>query len=664
MHRTPFWRQIAYAVVVSCLSLPVACRSDGDSRTSVAANDYARAERFLRWNAPRYVLNSDILPHWIGTQDRFWYLRLNQRSDREFVIVNAATGRKALAFDHRKIALALGKAAGRRIEATQLPFTSFRFSQQGDRVEFEAFEKRWKCQLDVTICAEVDPRTAAESISPDGRWAAFVQDYNVWVRPTSGGKAFPLTTDGIEHHGYGAAPEDSLHRVTLIRHPKPSPPQVLWSPDSRYLLTQRLDDRWVNTLSLIQSVPEDGSVRPKLYSYPYAMPGDEHVTQLEPVVLDVTARQQVNIATKPLDCLAATLIERRNTWWSSDGKYVFYLNRDRFSKSVALEKADAATGTVKTIVREGSDTEVQLNSNNVLLYPEVRTLTNGDVIWYSERDGWAHLYYYNGDTGEMRNQITQGDWVARSIVRIDEGANRIYFMASGRESGADPSQQYLYQTQFDGTGLRLLTPENADHGLPYMAAESGIDPLASEEQRFSPSGRYFVDSYSRPDLPGRFVLRSAEGRLLEKLEEADISKLRVEGYTAIEPFQALAADGITPIYGNIFRPSNFDPSHKYPVIDSIYQGPQSIRAAKTFSGANFDVFRSGVGGLFIGSGTQSLAELGFIVVTIDGRGTPFRSRAFHNYSYQRMDKASDLEDHIAVIRQLAHRYPYIDLDRR
>jgi dipeptidyl aminopeptidase/acylaminoacyl peptidase len=249
------------------------------------------------------------------------------------------------------------------------------------------------------------------------------------------------------------------------------------------------------------------------------------------------------------------------------------------------------------------------------------------------------LYYYD-DSGELHNQITQGEWSVRDIVRVDEHARRIYFMASGRE-GADPYQQSLYAIRFDGTGLQRLTPEQADHKWVPAPGTS----------RFSPSGRYFVDGYSRPDLPPTWVLRKSDGALIRELERADISRLREGGYVPVEPFQVTAADGKTALYGNLFRPSTFDPSRRYPVIDASYPGPQTIRSGKSFTTALFHRFEA-----------QSLAELGFIVVTIDGRGTPNRSRAFLDYSYGRLDKASDLEDHIAGLRQLATRYPFLDLD--
>ena len=292
-------------------------------------------------------------------------------------------------------------------------------------------------------------------------------------------------------------------------------------------------------------------------------------------------------------------------------------------------------------------------------FPSVRVLRNGDVVWYSERDGWGHLYYYNGRTGKLRNQITRGQWIVRDIVRVDEAAGKINFTAGGVAPERDPYYLHLYSVKLDGSALTLLTPEDGEHSLltpekPLQKFGPAADSFASETEKssFSASGKYFVHSHSRPDKPPQLTVTSVASRRVKPLESADISVLERGGYQAIEPFRVLAADGKTPIYGNIHRPSNFDPKNKYPVIDSIYPGPQVSRAAKTFSAAVFDTL-----------GAQALAELGFIVITIDGRGTPHRSKAFLDDVYGQMGKAGNLADHVAGIRQLAERYPFMDIDR-
>jgi dipeptidyl-peptidase-4 len=618
------------------------------------SDDYARAERFLMWNKERYVLNADIEPRWIGKQDRFWYLRTNNAGQKEFILVEAETGRSGPAFDHQALAAALSQALEKTIEPGDLPFTSFRYAQGKTAIEFLIDDTLWTYSLGAGngLSARPFDRSPGASLSPDGKWAAFVRDHNVWIRPTSGDAAFALTTDGIEHHGYAGYPGICCHPVSDIRSGVSRQPQVLWSPDSRYLLSHRIDERNVEDFHLIQSVPEDGSVRPKMYSFRYSLPGDKHVPMLEPVVFDVAARQQIPLRIEPMVCCWWTLIQKRMTWWSPDSRAFYFIHRNRAFTAMSLHKADLPVGSVREVLRETGD-NLDEGLDTWHIGDLMRTLSNGDVLWCSLRDGWGHLYYYSS-TGQLLHQITQGEWTVRAILRVDETNKRLFFTASGGEPGRDPYEQRLYRIQLDGTGLKLLTPEEADHPLVPEWGMSAEDPLSTpaERSRLSASGRYFVDSYSRPDVPPVLVLRDCDGRLIRELERADISRLRAAGYTPIEPFQVLAADGTTPIYGNLHRPSNFDPTKKYPIIDACYPSVMSLRAGKSFSAAVFDLEEA-----------QCIAELGFIVVTLDGRGTPRRSRAFRSYARGRMDKIDEPEDHIAGIRQLAQRYPYMDLNR-
>lgn len=316
-----------------------------------------------------------------------------------------------------------------------------------------------------------------------------------------------------------------------------------------------------------------------------------------------------------------------------------------------LLAVNALTGATRLIIEERSKTYVEIGGS--VLDRAVRTLPGGRIIWYSERDDWGHLYLYDQD-GKLIRPLTSGAWKVMSIVRIEEPHARVYFTAVGREAGEDPYQQHMYVVNLDGSGLRLLTPENADHDIRSPSPEivRNLRPGArgASEAGFSPSGRYFVDTYSRPDLPSTTVLRTAAGRLIATLERADISALQAEGLTLPEPFSVLSADGHTKLYGTIYRPSHFDRDDNYPIIDVIYPGPQSTATPKDFRGALF-------------GDMQALAELGAIVVNIDGRGTPFRSKSFHDASYGETAQAGNLEDHIAGIRQLAARYPYMDVER-
>ena len=286
---------------------------------------------------------------------------------------------------------------------------------------------------------------------------------------------------------------------------------------------------------------------------------------------------------------------------------------------------DATTGEQRVLIREQSDTYVDPGETFYRFADGI-----GKVLWSSERDGWNHLYVYGRKTGQLENQVTRGTWVVREIDHVDEKDRRVYFMANGREKDEDPYQTHLYSIGLDGKDLRSLSPENANHSVSM-----------------SPEGRFFVDSYSRPDLPGESVLRRAQdGSEVRILETSDASDLVKTGWKPAEPFQGKAADGSADIYGLIWRPSNFDPSKKYPIIEQVYTGPQGFFVPKNFAGP----FR-----------LQSMAELGFIVVMVDGRGTTGRSRAFHQFSYRNLGGA--FADHVALIKQMAERYPYMDLSR-
>jgi len=624
---------------------------------TITAADYARAERFLFWNKDTYVSNADIQHHWIGNEDRFWYLRTTPQGDKQFVVVDAASGHRTPAFDQQKLADSLSKLTGKKVEPGKLPFTVFRFVQNNKAIQFETSGALWICQTETAACQRdtEQVRKPNQSASPDGKWAVYIRDHNLWAHARSGDAPdFQLTTDGVEHFEYGLPPGDNREAITDQRRPEGVPPEVLWSPDSNSILTYRLDERKVKDLWLVQASPGDLSSRPKLYTYRYAMPGDENVATVRLVIIRLDTHRQVEVET-PLYALGWGLLSTGYSWWSADSKRVYFLKRARFSKSVSLNVAEAATAQVREILQESGSTPVRVSDGNTGVWskPSVKILKNGDVIWFSERDGWGHLYYYDGARGKLRNQITKGEWVVRGIAHVDESAHKIYFLASGRPGARDPYEQRLYRINYDGSGLQLLTPEDAEHTGTVEEPPPVDDFVTPEEkEQFAPSGRYFLDSFSWPDTPPVFVLRKADGRLVAELERADVSKLASGGRTPIESFQVLAADGKTPIYGNLFRPSTFNPANRYPIIDSDYPGPQVARTSRTFASAVFD-----------GLDAQALAELGFVVVTIDGRGTPHRSKAFLDYSYGNLGKASDFEDHIAGLRQLAQRYPYLDIDR-
>jgi dipeptidyl-peptidase 4 len=620
------------------------------------ASAYARAERYLPWNADQYTRNLAVDYHWIGNEEAFWYPR-QSAAGTDFMVVDAATGRRHAAFDHVLLAQELSSALGYRVDPQSLPFRTFDFADGRRAIRFSVGENRWICRFAANRCEErAAPTTkAGDLISPDGRWAAFLVGNDIAVRSLGDQVERRLSSDGVDHYGYGtlAGSAAGLVGSELKTQTSPRPPMALWSPDSRKLLTYRLDERKVRELNLLDSAPP-GGVRPVLHSYRYAMPGDTDEPTAQLVIFDVASGRRVDLNQEPLPVVLAGPIEDDRVWWSHDGKTVYFIPREEGQQRARLFAADAMTGAARLLLEERGKTYVEIGGS--AFDRAVRILSDGRIIWYSERDGWGHLYLYDAE-GKLLRQLTSGAWKVMSVVRTDEPHGRIYFTAVGREPGEDPYQKHLYAINMDGTGLRLLTPENAEHEIRTASPEifRALQPDAPtpSEASFSPSGRFFVETYSRPDLPPTTVLRTAAGRVVALIEHADISALQSAGLRLPEPFSVPAADGSAQLYGTIYRPSNFDPAKRYPLIDVIYPGPQHIATPKGFEGALF--------GAPIGA--QALAEVGFIVVNVDGRGTPFRSKSFHDVSYGDIAQAGNLQDHISAIRQLAARYPSIDLDR-
>nr|WP_246623682.1 DPP IV N-terminal domain-containing protein [Sphingomonas colocasiae] len=620
--------------------------------------DLAPAERFTFDRITGTVANADIVTHWIAGKDSLWYKRTDANGDKAFVLVDAASGRAKPAFDHALLARGLSATLQRPVAANALPFDDFRYSADGKSLAIDVGGKRLRCAIVKGTCDTL-PSAAGESVSPDGRWIAFVRDHNLWVRPADGGEAFALTTDGIRDHAYAGTSGDTMSAVTQQRSGVPGMPAVLWSPDSSKLATQWIDEREVGEYHLVESIPADGSLRPRLYSYRYPLPGDKAVATARIVMFDLATRKRTDVAAEPLIAAYWNPIQGGQLWWSKDGQQLYFLNRDRFYREVGLNVADSGTGESRRILSEKGDTNLTINWFREK--PLARTLANGDVIWFSERSGWAHLYYYRKD-GTLRNPITSGAWLVRNVLAVDEAAQRVFFSGLARDPARQPYDQYVYSVKFDGSDLRLLTPEDADHVQMEPSVSVGANRAVSADPAelparatFSASGRYFVDSFSRPDLAPRLVLRRADGTLVRMLETADGGKAFRTGAPLPEPFSTLAADGRTRLYGTMFKPSDFDPAKRYAVVELNYPGPQSVINSRYFTSA----FSNRIGT----QDRQALAELGFIVITMDGRGGPFRSKAFWNESYGRMGTAGTLEDHVVSLKQLAGSRPWMDLDR-
>jgi dipeptidyl aminopeptidase/acylaminoacyl peptidase len=621
---------------LSILAVVVSCTSTLSAQTR---DDYERAGRFLPDQIRHLAYDGQVDARWIGQTGRFWY-RKEGPFGKAFVLVDAATQTSAPAFDHERIAAALSSAMRQSISGRALPFDVIRFTDGDKGVQFEAAGATWTCALDTHTCtrsaeafddggggrggppSERPPR--ADAPSPDGKLVAFVRDHNLWVRVRATGEEIQLSRDGAHHYDYATPLPNPLMMIAQGTEAVVQTPAVAWSPDSTRIATYVMDQRNFPRLTITQSTPPD-QFRPKYFSYAYPLPVDFDLPTAKLVAFDVPRRRTITVWAKPLNQLyyGGPTLE-----WSADSSRFTYREIERGYQYVRLRSVDAGTGVSRSIIEEKG---MPLVDTSILL---TRSFDGGrKVIWSAERDGWSHLYLHDAEKGVLVNQITKGEWVVRSIDHIDEAAQVVYFSAGGREAGRDPYLRHTYRVGLDGRGITLLTSEDADHAVS-----------------FSPDGKYFVDSFSRADLPTVSVIRrSDDGRILKELERAEFSRLTAMGWRPPEPFKAKAADGKTDLYGLIWRPTNFDPKKSYPVIENIYTGPQAAYVPKTFA-----AFRHQ---------QQAIAELGFITVFVDGRGTALRSLAFRAPTYYNLGQGSGGDDHITVFKQMAAKYPYMDLNR-
>jgi dipeptidyl-peptidase 4 len=606
---------LALAVVITAV---IAVTAPG-ARAQGAREDYDRAVRFLPGNSRATVKTADVDAHWIEKSNRFWY-RSRTAAGWQFLLVDADKNTSEPAFDHAQLAQALSKVAGRAIAPEKLPFANFEFVKDGKAIRLTVAGVEYTCELGHDCTGGGGQKY--ESLSPNGAWAAFVKDHNLYLRYLATGETIALTRDGVAGYDYATELPSLGKMIAQGTEDLRQEPAVFWSPDSSKLATYRIDSRSAGRYTSLQFVPPD-QMRPRAYSVVYPLPG-EVLPSAEPIIFEVASGKRIDVKTPPLEL---PFQDGPGFDWFPNSQSVFYDYDERGEKAIELREVNPATGEQKTLIREESAHYVDPGETQYQFAHDA-----GKIVWTSERDGWNHIYLYDAKTGQLERQLTHGPWVVRRIVSVDEKNRRVYFLANGREKGEDPYLTHLYSVGFDAQGLRLISPEPANHVASVSA-----------------DGTYFVDSYSRVDLPGKSALRRvADGSEVRALEQADASELQKTGWKFPEPFQGKATDGATDLYGVIWRPSNFDPSKKYPVVEQVYTGPQDFFVPKTFAAA-------------VRGGEQSVAELGFIVVMIDGRGTTGRSRAFHEFSYRNL--GGSFEDHVAMIRQMAEKFPYIDATR-
>lgn len=601
---------------------------------ALTAADYKKAERFMSYNTQPLIDRASVSPAWLP-DNRCWY-RVLTATGSEFIIADPKKGTRAPAFDHTKLAAALSAATGKTYSANMLPFFSINPGTDGS-IGFRAAGKGWKydpkqntCTADTTQAAGAERQAPGgfrgggrgnEVLSPDGSRAAFIKDFNLWVRDTKTNQQTQLTTDGVKDFGYATdnAGWASSDRAVLR-----------WSPDSKKIATFKQDQRNVGDMYIATT----NVGHPTLRAWKYPLPGDKDIPMITRVVISVDTPKVIvlNIPPDPHRATLSDNISSSGTFddndWNTDGSELAFVSTSRDHKQEKFRIANAQTGDVREVFGETVETQYESGQGaiNWRYLPKTK-----EIIWYSERDDWGHLYLYDAATGQLKNQITKGEFVVTRVIKVDEKTRTIWFMTTGTEP-ENPYFAQLWRIGFDGKNRTLLTPGTGNHQVS-----------------FSPDEKYIVDTYSQPDVPPVTVLRDMNGKQLVELERGDVSRLQATGWKAPQPITVKAHDGKTDIYGLMFTPSDLDPNKKYPVIDYIYPGPQGGSVGSwSFSAARGD--------------HQALAELGFIVILLEGTGNPQRSKSFHDMYYPNMAE-NTLPDQVTGIRQLAARHAFMDTTR-
>jgi dipeptidyl aminopeptidase/acylaminoacyl peptidase len=578
--------------------------------------DYQEAEKWLWTNIESKIYNTNISPNWIGKGDSLWY-STKTRKGLEYFLVDIKNKKQQELFNHNKISKALASFTGKELKAYDLKLKKVQLKEQ-HKLHFALDTFLLSVDLNTySVSKQEKPKKykGSELPSPDKKKVAYIKDYNLFLK--IGEEAKQLTTDGNAELSYGTSVSWYFVKNESANQKMEYEIDAYWSPDSRYLICAKYNRKHTQKLFMYKTTPKDG-FRAEVYSYERPIAGDKDLTRVCYTIFDTETGKQV-------DCDLpenATFLEYGFKWKSNTKAYTLRYYRG-YQKRELIE-VDVENGKSRTIVSEKANTYVDPNMH---IYKVSKK--GNDAFWTSEQDGWHHIYRYNYETGELKNQITKGEFVVREICKVDEKKKKIYFRANGKENG-DPYYTYLYSINFDGSGLKLLSPENAYHTC-----------------KVSPNSKYIFDNYSRVDLPDHFIVRSTRnGKKVMDIAKTDIEEILKMGWKAPEMYKVKGRDNETDIYGVIYRPFDFDSSKSYPVIDGTYSGPQTIRTPKTFRRGlvNMDV---------------PMAQIGFVVVTVDGMGSAFRSKKFHDVSYKNLGDIG-APDHIKAIKDLAKKYPYMD----
>ncbi len=577
--------------------------------------DYQRAEK-LKNQLKDKVYHAPLAINWSKSGNWLWYAVQTPRG-KEFMAVDPAKKKRLVAFDHEQLAKKLSEATQGKIEPYNLPLAGLAYTQDDREIEFKTERFTWTYNLTNNSLTKKDliptderrywansddEKTAKPVFSPDSTRTAYIKNYNLYVRVEKTKEETQLSFDGSEGEYYSG--------------------YVKWSPDSKKIVTHKIRPNEKHLIYFVRSSPED-QLQPKLENREYLKPGDALPVR-RPQLFWVEEKKHLPID----DALFAQQYSLSRLEWRKDSRAFTFEYNQRGHQLYRVLKVDANDGTIRPLIEEKSPTFIDYSGKRFR-----EDIADGqEIVWASERDGWNHLYLYDGTSGKVKNQITKGKWVVRSVVNVDEKSRRIIFAAGGMVPSQDPYFVQYYSINFDGTGLTPLTTENANHSAT-----------------FSPDHTSFIDTYSTVDMPPVTVLRSAkDGKVLMELEKADISEWQKAGWRAPEVFTAKARDGVSDTWGIIIRPTNFDPTKTYPVIENIYAGPHSAFTPKSFMTTNRSMFE--------------LAELGFIVVQLDGMGTSLRSKEFHDVCWKNL-KDAGLPDRILWLKAAAKKFPYLNLDK-
>lgn len=620
------------------------------------------ANRFTPEYLRSYIYSSSITPGWINNTDQFWY-SWRTSDGVKFYRVDPRARSKKLLFDHVKMAALLSEATKKPYDQTNLPITTLNFNKDATAFSFTVDGERYEYTLATETLRDLGKATGREgtealgagqgggrrgggggqgrfgqggpganrdyrNFSPDKKSYVYALDHNLYYVEVGKEKdPVQLTKDGERYYSFGsrtgAGADDGTDVQVNTQTQTPVPaenrvrPNVTWSSDSKTFFVTRSDSRKVKDLYLVDVLAEP---RPKLVQYKYSMPGEEDVTQYELFTFDKDKKQ---LNKMKVDKWKDESISDINFQEGHSDKLRFIL-RDRLQRHLEVDEMDIATQAIKPLITEA-------NEDSNLQFQGVRYVKpNGDFIWWSERTGWGQLYLYSND-GKLKNPITNGPFNAETIVAVDGDKKMLWFRGVGKEQGENPYYSHLYRVNLDGTALTLLDPGDASHTSTP-----------------SPTKHYFVDNYSRVDMVPKVTVRDEDGRAVMDLEEMDLSRLKETGWKMPETFKVKSADGVTDIYGDMWKPFDFDPKKKYPIILNVYPGPQTESVSFTFSAS---------------ASNQRLAQLGFIVIQIGNRGgSPQRSAAYHNYGYFNL-RDYGLADKKAGVEQLAERFPWIDIDK-